>query len=104
MNSQWNNGSRVCAITMLASLVLAPMSANVIAEEIILSDVGSLNGTPGTILIGIEPGDRLGGDVENVGDVNGDNRDDFLISAGGAEPNSSSSGQSYLILGDDELP
>lgn len=51
---------------------------------------------------GISPDDFAGRSVSAAGDVDGDGYGDILIGAYGADPNSlSSSGETYLIFGDD---
>ena len=59
----------------------------------------ALNGKNGFRINGIAAGDYLGNSVSNAGDVNGDGIDDLIIGAGGASPNGSRSGQSYVVFG-----
>ncbi len=47
--------------------------------------------------------DYSGYDISNAGDVNGDGYDDLIIGASGADPNDSSSGETYLIYGKKDL-
>ena len=63
-----------------------------------LSDI---DGTNGFILNGIDNGDRSGADISNVGDINGDGLDDFIIGARFGDPNGDNSGESYIIFGSD---
>ncbi len=63
-------------------------------------DLGSLNGTNGFILNGINPVDQAGYDVAGLGDVNGDGIDDFIIGARGADPSGNNlAGESYVVFG-----
>jgi Ca2+-binding RTX toxin-like protein len=62
-------------------------------------NLGALNGTNGFTLSGVAAGDASGLRVSTAGDVNGDGVDDLLIGATGANPNSYSSGASYVVFG-----
>jgi hypothetical protein len=62
-------------------------------------NLSALNGTTGFILNGLLAGDYSGAAVSGAGDVNGDGFADLLIGAYGADPNSTKSGQSYVIFG-----
>lgn len=53
----------------------------------------------GFLIEGAKSGDDAGHAVSGVGDVNGDGMDDLLISAHLADPNGTSSGQTYLLFG-----
>jgi FG-GAP repeat/Tryptophan-rich Synechocystis species C-terminal domain len=57
-----------------------------------------LNGN-GFKISGIAGSDFSGTSVSSAGDINGDGIDDLLIGATGADPNGSSSGQSYVVFG-----
>ncbi|MBW4660299.1 MAG: FG-GAP repeat protein [Drouetiella hepatica Uher 2000/2452] len=59
----------------------------------------ALNGSNGFRINGIAAGDYSGASVSGAGDVNGDGIDDLIIGATGADPNSSNSGQSYVVFG-----
>ena len=61
--------------------------------------LSALDGTNGFVLDGEAAGDRSGFSVSGAGDINGDGIDDLLIGAYGADPNSSSSGRSYVVFG-----
>ena len=60
--------------------------------------LSSLDGSNGFIINGIDPNDLLGTAISAVGDVNNDDRDDFIISAANAEEGA---GTSYVIFGTD---
>ena len=62
-------------------------------------DLSSLDGTNGFALHGETAGDRLGFDVANAGDFNGDGIDDFLVSAPNSTPAGTDSGLTYLVYG-----
>jgi hypothetical protein len=55
-------------------------------------------------LAGKNSGDRSGYSVSGAGDANGDGYEDILIGAYAAQPNGSSSGESYLIYGQATTP
>ncbi len=57
-----------------------------------------LNGRNGFVINGIDAGDYSGGSVSNAGDINGDGIDDLIIGADFADPNGTSSGQSYVVF------
>ncbi|PHQ79789.1 MAG: hypothetical protein COB66_06165 [Coxiella sp. (in: Bacteria)] len=63
-------------------------------------ELNSLNGTTGVIINGISSGDQSGFEAATIGDVNGDNIDDFAIGAEGAIlEGRGEAGQSYIIFG-----
>ena len=62
-------------------------------------DLSSLDGSNGFVINGINEFDGSGRSVSGAGDVNGDGFDDFIIGAPRAEPNDSSSGESYVVFG-----
>ena len=61
-------------------------------------DLNSL-GTAGVQIDAAAPSDSLGADVANVGDLNGDGKDDIAIGANQADPGGSNSGATYIVLG-----
>lgn len=61
-------------------------------------DLNSL-GSAGVRIDGAVSGDSLGADVANVGDLNGDGKDDIAIGANQADPGGTSSGATYIVLG-----
>ncbi|WP_375505927.1 integrin alpha, partial [uncultured Nostoc sp.] len=65
-------------------------------------NLSNLNGTSGFAINGINPDDRSGNSISSAGDINGDGIDDLIIGADGADPNGSSSGQSYVVFGSKE--
>jgi hypothetical protein len=64
-------------------------------------DLGSLDGSNGFVLNGIDTVDLSGRSVSSAGDINGDGIDDILIGAYQADPNGSVSGETYVVFGSD---
>ncbi|ELS00028.1 integrin alpha, partial [Gloeocapsa sp. PCC 73106] len=63
-------------------------------------DLSSLNGSNGFALNGINSNDVLGTSVSSAGDINGDDIDDLIIGAYGADPSGrNGAGQSYVVFG-----
>ncbi|QXE24284.1 integrins alpha chain [Richelia sinica FACHB-800] len=62
-------------------------------------NLSDLNGSNGFKINGITANDYSGFSVSSAGDMNGDGFDDLIIGASGADPNGSSSGQSYVVFG-----
>ncbi len=63
-------------------------------------DLGSLNGTNGFIINGIDAVDQAGYSVSGAGDVNGDGINDILIGARGADPGGlEHAGETYVVFG-----
>ena len=67
-------------------------------------DLSDLDGSNGFTLAGIDAYDRSGRSVSSAGDVNGDGYDDLIIGAWAADPNGSSSGETYIIYGGASAP
>jgi Ca2+-binding RTX toxin-like protein len=61
--------------------------------------LGTLNGSNGFRLEGLQSSDNAGVSVSAAGDVNGDGFDDMLVGAKGADPSGSASGASYVVFG-----
>ncbi|MGV8711864.1 MAG: beta strand repeat-containing protein [Nitrosomonas sp.] len=62
--------------------------------------LGSLDGSDGVRLVGLNNGDQLGSSVSNAGDVNGDGVDDVIVGAlFASSPNGDFSGSSYVVFG-----
>ncbi len=62
--------------------------------------LGSLDGSDGVRLVGVNNGDQLGSSVSNAGDINGDGVDDVIVGAlFASSPNGDSSGSSYVVFG-----
>ncbi|WP_442937986.1 beta strand repeat-containing protein [Nostoc sp.] len=62
-------------------------------------NLSTLNGTNGFAINSIKSGDDLGYSVSSAGDINGDGIADLIIGALYADPNGTSSGQSYVVFG-----
>ena len=67
-------------------------------------DLGTLDGTNGFTLNGIDAEDGSGRSVSSAGDVNGDGYDDLIIGARYAEPNGENSGETYIVYGGATAP
>lgn len=94
VNSSLANGSRGVTYLIYGSSALP--------ETIELS---SFDSTSGTIINGIETGDRSGFAIDNAGDINADGIDDLIIGARLADPGGrNAAGESYVIFGSSNLP
>lgn len=63
-------------------------------------ELGGLDGSNGFFINGITEGGRLGGEVSNAGDINGDGFDDFIIGASSGFANGLyNAGQVYIVFG-----
>ncbi|MGL5941352.1 MAG: hypothetical protein ACRC2S_13325 [Waterburya sp.] len=62
-------------------------------------NLSGLNGSNGFVINGIDAGDFMGFSVSNAGDVNNDGFDDLIVAASTADPNGTSSGESYVVFG-----
>jgi len=93
-----NSAMAICALTVLATTAL---TASAMAAEFASAiDLGSLNGTTGFRLDGIDVGDLNGSSVASAGNVNGDGFDDLIIGAPGADANGDAiAGESYVVFG-----
>ncbi|MEL7448441.1 MAG: hypothetical protein AAFN78_04485 [Pseudomonadota bacterium] len=65
-------------------------------------ELGSLDGSNGFAISGIDSNDRAGYSVSAAGDVNGDGIGDVIVGAWQADPNGTSSGESYVVFGSDQ--
>ena len=70
-----------------------------LAASLDLSSLATGDGSTGFVINGIDADDRSGSSVSSAGDVNGDGVDDLLIGAPSADPNGSSSGETYVVFG-----
>ena len=62
--------------------------------------LGSLDGSNGFVLEGIDELDMSGSSISTAGDVNGDGYDDILIGAYGADPGGiTGAGETYVVFG-----
>jgi len=62
-------------------------------------DLSGLDGSSGFVINGIDTDDFSGWSVSSAGDVNGDGEDDLVIGAIYADPNGTTSGESYVVFG-----
>ena len=63
-------------------------------------DLGSLNGTNGFVINGIDAVDQAGYEVAGVGDINDDGINDFIIGARGADTDGDNhTGEAYVVFG-----
>ncbi|MAE64843.1 MAG: hypothetical protein CMJ18_11295 [Phycisphaeraceae bacterium] len=63
------------------------------------------NGSAGFVLNGIDADDHAGTSISRAGDVNGDLKDDLLVSAPRADPNNNDyAGEVYLVYGASSFP
>ncbi len=62
-------------------------------------NLSSLNGSNGFTLNGEAEWDRTGWSVSDAGDINGDGRDDVLVSAPESDNGNTDSGKSYVLFG-----
>jgi hypothetical protein len=93
-------------------IVAAPQANNGAGETYVIFgntdatfELGSLNGSNGFAIEGINAGDGSGSSVSSAGDINGDGFDDLLIGAAfanKAEGNDFGAGESYVIFGNTE--
>jgi len=71
-------------------------------------DLGSLDGSNGFVIDGINSNDRLGTGISEAGDVNNDGVPDFIITAAGSNVNANGgvvteTGESYVIFGGENI-
>ncbi len=66
-------------------------------------NLSTLNGENGFVINGENAGDHLGYSVSSAGDFNGDEVDDLILGAYGADPDGQSfAGKSYVVFGSDD--
>ncbi|MBE9098364.1 Ig-like domain-containing protein [Vacuolonema iberomarrocanum] len=65
-------------------------------------ELSDLDGRNGFVISGMAEYDLSSRSVSGAGDINGDGIDDLIIGAAGADPNGSSSGQSYVVFGNNQ--
>jgi hypothetical protein len=100
-DGQWidlgkSNGFNTFTNEQATLIVDTDISSNITTTGLVLD---SLDGTNGIKLNGINA-DDLSSSISNLGDVNGDGLEDFIIGAGNADPNGlSKAGQAYVIFG-----
>ena len=83
-----------------AAYVIFGRAAGSTWPDIDLASATEFPSTTGFRIEGAAAGDQLGNSVSNLGDINGDGIDDFIIGARFAGPNSrSGSGAAYVIFG-----
>ncbi|NEP80128.1 MAG: hypothetical protein F6K39_19355, partial [Okeania sp. SIO3B3] len=67
-----------------------------------LIDLSNLDGRNGFVIPSSDPGNLLGTAVSKIGDFNGDNIDDIVIGALGADPDGNNgAGETYILFGRD---
>ncbi|MDB2437667.1 hypothetical protein N9W89_03045 [Hellea sp.] len=96
-SSTINEGS-----TNVPTLPSQPLESGAFGAVFELSSLLAANGGDGSAgfaINGIDAGDFSGASVSSAGDVNGDGFDDIIIGAQDAEPNGASSGESYVVFG-----
>lgn len=63
-------------------------------------NVADINAKEGLVIQGQNPQEKVGSSVSNLGDINGDGIDDFILGAPGASPNGKEgAGAAYIIFG-----
>jgi hypothetical protein len=93
-----DTGARKRASTAPQHLEVLEARCLLTTSSINLSSLGS----GGVILDGVDTGDESGSAVHNIGDLNGDGYDDFLIGAfdsSGAGNNRATAGETYVLFG-----
>lgn len=80
-----------------AGNVYVVFGANTFSDSLNLGDIA---GSSGFAISAADAGDRLGRSVSGAGDVNGDGKDDIIISSRYGDPNGNDdAGESYVIFG-----
>jgi len=86
-------------ITDLAGNAFAGVAGATVSFAVSAINLGTLNGSNGYVFAGGAASDFSGRAVSNVGDVNGDGFDDFIIGAFGADSPGDRAGASYVVFG-----
>ena len=67
-------------------------------------ELSTLDGSNGFVINGIDADDQAGRSVSSAAHGDGDGVDDLIIGANLADPNGNSSGESYVVFGQDASP
>ena len=81
------------------AVILAPLAQ--VGSSILLSGLSAAN--QGAQFKGVTLSDQSGSAVANLGDINGDGYDDFIIGGRLADPHGAQSGSAYVVFGKDGL-
>jgi len=92
---------RLLALTVSALILSGALAGRAEAQDFPPTiNLGSLTGADGFRLDGAAAGDYSGVSVSVAGDINGDNLDDLIVGAHGADPNGNNvAGRSYVVFG-----
>ena len=94
-NGNFNNGLTYVVFGSSTGVV----GSGGVLELSALNNTTAATGTAGLVINGIDAFDTAGTSVSTAGDVNGDDIDDLLIGADGADPNGGASGETYVVFG-----
>lgn len=98
MNFNPDRHRHPAGIVLLSAALVTPAAA----DQVSLPDPSGSGPLEVATFLGEQPGDRAGR-VVNAGDVDGDLRDDFLVSDAGLETVGDIPGRTYLVFGADGL-
>ena len=62
-------------------------------------DAGTLNGTDGFLMFGVDANDGAGFRVSVAGDINADGVDDLIVTAPGGDVGDTNTGETYIVFG-----